>query len=281
MATRASASDVTLQVGLLSVTGSLYPLASTPPAGGVRLTSVCPTCNDDGAVSKTFTQHTCNAGHGPFEASEVLKATGSGKNLKVLASAEEVKEIRAEANQGPGKTCNLSAYPADLVAQATFPINTPYVFGTADEKNPAINLLRESVGADGGITTDEGNVVLLGEVQLRTDSPAKLVTLRVRDGYLLVQEVARPENMNKFDEPSGKEVGESLRSQFSQLLAATVQDFDADDLKATSVEKFAAFVTERIGEGVLALSPPTEDEEAEQDLESALASMLAAAKSKA
>lgn len=280
MAPRASASDVTLQVGLLSVTGSLYPLASSPPAGGVRLTSVCPTCKDEGGISKTFTQHTCHAGHGPFEASEVLKATGSGKNLKVLATAEEVKEIRAESNQGPGKTCSLSAYPADLVASATFPISTPYVFATADNKNPAINLLRESISEDGSIDTEKGEVVLLGEVQLRTDAPAKLVTLRVREGQLLVQEIARPENMNEFDQPATKSVGEGLREQFGQLLAATVQDFDAEDLKATSVQKFAAFVTERIGEGVLALAPPTEEEAAEQDLESALASMLAAAKSK-
>lgn len=278
MAQRASATDVTLQVGLLSVTGNLYAIAKTPDST-VRLTNLCPTCHAGGAQVKTHTVHTCPSKH-IHPAKEVLKATGPAKALKIVGAADEVKEAKAEANDGPGRTINLTAYPAEDVEASTFPIGTPWVFAATDDKNLALTLFRETITQDGRTATDSGDAVLLGEVQLRADSTPKLVSLRTRDGLLLVQEMARPENMNGFDSPQKGEITSKQREMFSMALSASVEDFKAEDVKATSVERFAQFVTSRIGEGILALSAPVEDEaEAEaKSLDEQLAAMLAAAK---
>lgn len=283
---KASAVGVTLQFGLMSVTGSLYATVGERAQDGgaktVRLTSCCPTCNEeDGAAVKTHTVHTCPKEHGPFPASDVLKATGSGKNLTIVTDAETATLARKEAaaETGPGLVCNLTPYPADEVLASTFPIGTPWVFEPATPGD-AMHLLRSEIGEDMRVDTGDGEVVLLGEVQLRADAPAKFVSLRTRNGHLLVQEMARPENVHSFAAPETKDVPEVVRTQFKQLLGLTGKEFDRDDYRSGAADRLAEFVANLSGGAkILPLSPVAEEDAGVPDLSAQLEAMLAAAKS--
>jgi hypothetical protein len=279
---KASATGITLQFGLMSVTGALYATVGERAQDGgaktVRLTSCCPTCKDeDGVAVKTHTVHTCPKEHGPFPASDVLKATGSGKNLTIVTDAETATTARKEAaaETGPGLVCNLTPYPADEVLACTFPIGTPWVFEPTTA-GQAMDLLRSEIGEDMRV----GDVVLLGEVQLRADAPAKFVSLRTRNGQLLVQEMARPENVHSFTAPEVNDVPEAVRAQFTQLLSLTKQDFDHTEHRSAAADRVADFVSNLTGGAkILTLSPVSDEPEPALDLSAQLEAMLAAAKS--
>jgi non-homologous end joining protein Ku len=282
---KASASSVTLQFGLMSVTGDLYNAvgerAQDDKPVKVSLTSCCPTCHEeDAAAVKIGTAYVCDKGHGPFKRNEVLKATGTGKNLTIVADAETITDQRKAVAEetGPGRTCTLVAYPAEDVLASTFPVATPLVFEPSDPSQ-TFELFRLA-GEDGRISTEVGDVVLIGEVQLRSDAPAKLVTLRTRQGLLLLQELARPEDVRDFDAPATVDVAEAWSTQFVQVLTLTRETWDASSHRSVVKDRVAELIASLTGEDakILPLSPVGEDKE-DVDVSAQLAAMIAAAKS--
>lgn len=288
MATRATAS-INLQFGLLNVTGKLYTVASKPTATGKttsapKLTSCCPTCHETkGLATKTNRVQVCPEGHGPFPESDLLKAVGPAKALVVVTDAETLKEKKKEAadEEGVGLVCRLGAFPADEVLDALIPVETPWAF-VPDIPSNIYQMMVDHIEADGRAGTEAGDTIMLGMVQLRAGTPSKLVSLRTRNGRLLLQEMTRPENVNteiRVVEPVKVEDIEA--EQFKVFLSLARKEFSTKDFTNEVGAKVTSFIQESLSDGnVLPMQPITAaaPEAAAPNVSDLLAAMIAEAK---
>src|SRR5215510_1311888 len=178
---RAFKSDLNVTWGLLSFRADLVPPRDT--SRDVSFETVCPQWHAEDPhadASKLSVRYHCDdPRHGPFTASDALKASRVGKSLRVIGTNKEVEGVRTAAAD-PVDDLVLTPYPAIDVETNTFAMGTAYVLAQ-NGRSQAFGLFLSLIDHDGHIISSDGEILtLVGEISLR--GSRKLMQLRSWDG---------------------------------------------------------------------------------------------------
>jgi non-homologous end joining protein Ku len=230
-----------------------FDVALHPPkdnSDAVKYDSVCPGCHaadKDADATKLTTQYHCpvNDKHGPYLSADVLKATKVGKALRIVATVEEVAEVRAVDEEDPTKeNLVLTAYDALQVEATTYPIGTAYVM-TPNVKTKAFPIFLATVGHDGRINAGDGlPITLIGEVTLRNNR--KLMQVRRWGDQLVLQELARPDELKTEFGTYVEDIPDKAVLGLATMLTAESRPFVGAEFQNEQRAKLRAFTDARL-----------------------------------
>lgn len=234
--TRATASNVTVSLGLVSFPVDLVPAtrSKATKADDVSTKMVCPTCapNELNTVEQRYHCST-HAEHGPFAPGDVARALVVGGELRPV----EPGQLQEVAGSAPSGVADLTVYPAGQVEEHTMPSGNIYRL-RAKGSPGHYGLMLELVA--------DRNVAFLTEVTNK--GATKLYRLIARHGALVLVELVRP---SEFHEPEPVEVvlDEKLLPAGRALVESMLDEFDPAnfaDLRKTRLVALAAQVAPEI-----------------------------------
>lgn len=233
-APRRYVSDFHLQVGPLSITGSLTPLVSTESREVTRFPYACPECDDVAEVAQTYV---CAAGHSNT-AGDLARSRELPDGTMVRLSDEEYAAARVP--DLPANVLRVSVHPADQVRLV--PHGTSYCF-QPPVADPTFATLVKLI--------DDSDKAFIGVVNLRGNEG--LFQLNVLNGVLVMSKMVWPEAVNEFT-ATDIEPDAALLGAAGGMLDRIATDFDPENFRSQQVAK-ARELTER-----LAGSQPTTTE---------------------
>jgi non-homologous end joining protein Ku len=225
-APRRYVSNFTLQVGPISVSGSLTPLVSTESREATRFPFICPDCE---SVTQVRQGYTCAQGHGPFGPGDLARSRELPDGSWVRISEEEY--VAARGSDLPANVLRVAVHPTDQIRLV--PHGTSYVFAPAIA-DPTFAALMKLV--------DESGKAFVGVANLRGHEG--VFQLQVHDGNLVIEKAVWPESLNEF-EPVNVEPDVAIYGAALGMLDRIQVDFKADDYKSGSIARAKA-LTERL-----------------------------------
>lgn len=241
---RKYSSDVTISFGLVTLTGSIYPLASKEKEASFK--TACPTCAADDIASRMTQGYTCTAdpSHGPFAVGECARCQEVGDNL-VLVSAEEVEQVRG-VEEGTGSALRLRVHPAAQVNRKAWPTGNSYWFDPNKGSEQSYGLLSDLAG--------EPDFAFTGTMVLRKQE--KFFRIVRAEFGLVLEELFRPEQVHDFVMPDTGYNGE-LIAMALELVERQMTDFDPSDYRSTVGDRMAEMLAAKDGDGTPDTAKPT------------------------
>lgn len=221
---------------------------------------VCPTCHKEkpaADATKLSSKYHCpvNAKHGPFAASDALSAAKVGKVLRVVATTEEVAEQREIPEDDPQKNILiLSSYDALEVETNTYPIGTAHVIAVYPGE-ASYGLLLASVGHDGRIDAGGGMpTTLIGEAVL--GKTRKLVQVRRWGDQLVLQELARPDDLKQGFEYRGSDLSDNAVAGLAGYFTSERKPFAPDAFLNEQKARMQAFTDAKLEDPTAVVNLP-------------------------
>lgn len=241
---RKYSSDVSISFGLVTLTGSIYPLASKEKEASFK--TACPTCAEGGVASRMTQGYTCTADsdHGPFSVGECARCQEVGDNL-VLVSAEEVEAVKGADGEG-STALRLRVHPAAQVNRKAWPTGNSYWFEPNKGSEQSYGLMADLAG--------EPDFAFTGTMVLR--KAEKFFRLVRAEFGIVLEELFRPEQVHDFEMPATGYNGE-LISMALELVEKTMTDFDPSDYRSTVGDRMAELLAAKDGTGTLDIGKPT------------------------
>jgi non-homologous end joining protein Ku len=235
---RKYSSDVSISFGLVTLTGSLYPLASKEKEGSFK--TACPTCGAEGIASRMSQGYTCttDSTHGPFAVGECFKCKEVGDKL-VLVSAEEVEQVRGTEDE-TASLLRLRVHPAAQVNRKAWPTGNSYWFEPNKGSEQSYGLMADLAG--------EPDFAFTGTMILRKQEKFFRI-IRAEFGIVL-EELYRPEQVHDFEMPTTNYNGE-LISMALELVEKQMTDFDPSDYRSTVGDRMAEMLAAKDGTGTI------------------------------
>ena len=233
--------DVTISFGLVTLTGSLYPLASKDKDGG-GFNNACPTCAAAGTASRVSQGYTCvtDPNHGPYTTGDCSKGKQVGDKF-VLVSAEEVEAVRG--NDGEAlPNMRLRVHPASQVNRKAWPSGNSYWFEPNKGSEQSYGLMADLAG--------EPDFAFTGTMVMRKNE--KFFRLIRAEFGIVLEELFRPEQVHDFEMPDTGYNGE-LISMALELVEKTMTDFDPSDYRSTVGDRMAEMLAAKDGQGTISL----------------------------
>lgn len=245
---RKFADEVRLELSMFDMfemKGSLYPLKKSGAGKEEKFNYACPECAKTDVASPMESRLICAHEDGRhdgmlFTSGEAMKGQiGPDKVFRLVGTAEEVKAAKASGLEA--KVGSILCLNADDTDASTYSGGTAYVF-LPEKKTELFNILVDLLDSDGRMREEDGDRVLLMEINLRGNQ--KLMKLVSWNGQLVLQELIRPEDLAEFpqmaDEPDEKK-SEMVRKLFLE----NTEKMDAEKFKSASRERIAEFVAAR------------------------------------
>lgn len=223
--TRATASNVTVSLGLVSFPVDLVP-ATRSKASEVSTKMVCPLCAPDELRSVDQRYHCSHdSEHGPFSQGELGRALVVDGELRPLPAEGIGEEARSTG-------IGLTVHPAGQVEAHTMPSGNIYRLrpkGAAGHYGLMLELVRDM------------GVAFLAE--FTNKGATKLYRLVERHGVLVLTELVRP---SEFHEPEAVDVhcDERLLPTARMLVDSLLDEFDAESFGDRRRERLAALAAE-------------------------------------
>lgn len=261
---------LSLQFGLLSMTGSVFSPKVANAATGEKFSMVCPLHPaDPHGVKQRYVCINDQDGNS-FVPGDCLKGKETDDGM-VIVSADAVKAVRT--SDLPEKTLDLRAHPYTVAS--TFANGSAYIF-QPDVPQAFYATLMELVDEQGVVTTESGPKMLVGLVSFRKGIET-FVRVERWDDQIVLRELIRPEDVDQFPAVDAS-VDTKLLDMARQLIDAQAEPFDPDTYKASVRERIAELLEQaKTGEvDIEALKP----EAKVMDMAALLEQSLAAAKAK-
>lgn len=220
---RPAMSDVAVSVlGIINFSASLIRV--TEPAGkGESFKMICPTCTDPTKPSQKYICPTCA---GSFSSGELDKAREVGKALHRV-TAEDVASVRTTSL--PEKEIKLVPYKASEVLTRTFADGVAYRIDVTKFKD---------VGAMAvDLVAATPDLVYVGQMNAGRGTE-KLFQLVVWNGALILQEIARPDEVIEFEAPK-VEYDARLLEPAKAWATMQVAEFTAEDFASRRKTRLA------------------------------------------
>lgn len=236
---RAFMRDLNLKFGVMEAVGDLY-LPLVPNAKkDEKFRKVCPTDALKGEAVPVEQRYVCSEhpDHGEFLPAECQSAKEISKGEFVLVDKDLIAEAK-EASELPAKTLILSAHDADSVEPYMVHVGSTYVFSVAGESQ-FYGILQSILDDAGYVQTDTGPKVLMGQMLVRSEE--KVFRLTKWNGQIVIQEVARPEDIDSFTPPNA-EVDEKLVVLTKMLVETGTEEFVPETYRKTVRDRYAALV---------------------------------------
>lgn len=213
-ATRSTASNVTISLGLISFHVDLLSAVQSKQAkaAGAATVLTCPTCHDDEIHSPLKQRYFCERNHGPFAKIDAVKALSVDDEI-TPAPADKVAE--AVVAQGDRTAIDLTVHPADEVEACT--ISTGNVYRLKPRDNEAQYALMLELARN-------PSMAFVGEY---TNKGATLLYRIVARGDLLVMtELVRPDRVTAPFSVPPVEVDGRLLETGKALVSSLTEPFD-------------------------------------------------------
>lgn len=220
---RPTMSDIAVSIhGIINFTANLYR-TTEPKNKGESFKLICPTCTDPTKPSQKYLCPSCT---GQFSSGECDKAREVGKVLHRVTQEEidAVKEVTL-----PEKQLTLQAYPADEVLAAIRPDGVSYRLQPEKFKDVAAMAL--------ALVESLPDTVFLGEMNSGRGGE-KVFMLTVWHGALVVQEMARPEEVIEF-EPDAGSYDQRLIDPARQFVNLQTTSFTAENFASRRKARLA------------------------------------------
>lgn len=232
---KAVASDVTIAIGMLSMTGSIYSVTDAENGKKEAVHLLCPDCASPTEFVEQVYRCKDNAKHGPYEPNQLARGQKIGDKI-VKVDAEKLAEARASVL--PEKELALQVHSRDAVGQHTFARGNAYVF-TPSHNAPLYGILIE-------ILTKRPDICLVAKTNLRKKDHLVMVEVGM-NGQLVVRELIWPEDFREFAAPQYEAPNPKYLKMTEELLEASMEDFNEDEYKKESRARVAEVVEEAAG----------------------------------
>lgn len=233
-------SNFNLQVGPLSVVGSLTPMVATEARQATAFPYACPECEDVTPVAQGYTC-TSPDQHGPFAPGDLSRSRELPNGSWVRLSEEQY--VAARGSDLPPNVLRVTVHPAeqvDLIAHGTAYRFAPEV---ADPTFAALLAL-----------VDQSNKAFIGVANLRGHEG--LFQLRVRDGNMVIEKMTWPESLNAFDRVE-IEPDQAVLGAAKGMLDRITVDFEPKDYLSQQIARARALTASLAGEATPASGTET------------------------
>lgn len=260
--------NVTISLGLLSVTGNIYSPTKVNAKKDEQFKMACPLHPDTPHGVKQ--RYVCEQEHDNiFEPSDCLSARVDGDKWTIV-NKDDI--AAAKASDLEPRKLELTAHPYDPMT--TFASGGAHVFLPSEVDSGVYAAFLELVDERGVVETDDGPQMLCGIVSLRKGSETFERLERWGD-QLVLRELVRPQDVDEFQKID-TDVSVKELDMARQLIATLSEEFDADRYKSSIRERIVALAESGESGEVPAFKAKTEKE----DLSSLLARSLEIAKEK-
>jgi non-homologous end joining protein Ku len=277
---RAAQAGVVVNLGMMSMVGSLHTIESTESKKAPSFKNCCKECYETGGIAQPINQRNhCENGHGPFGSEGILKGKeGDDGTLAIVGTAEEVKEAKAASLEI--KKIDLVIHNADEWDAAVFPGAISYLYLPA-QGNDLFSALIAAMDEDGRILCDDGvDRVLTGALRVR--DVEHVVRATKWNEHLVFNSVLRPEQVKEFPASPAGEVSEKNLGMIRTLVALSTEPFDPDNYRDENRARLAQWVAARRTGVTVQPQPTTKAGKPKgSSLDDMLAAAVAAAQSKA
>lgn len=236
--------DLNITFGVMEATGDLFTPLVPNANKAEKFRMACPTCALKDEAVPVAQRYICTEHEHDGEVYEPYEC-GKFKEVDdeyVLVDAEAVQAAK-EASDLPDKKLILTAHDAKEVAPYLVNTGNTYIFQPGGESNFYGVLLR-IIGDDGLVQTDTGPKVLMGEMLVRKEE--KIFKLGKWNGQVVIQEVARPEDIDSFAERSDT-VPDKLVVLTKTLIDTGAEDFKPDEYRKSVRDRYADVIAEAQG----------------------------------
>lgn len=274
---RAFLKDLRIQFGVMEATGTLYTPLVANAKKGEQFRKVCPVDALQGDAVPVAQRYVCteHEDHGLFEPSECQSAKEVSKDELVLVDKDAIRAAK-EASDLPKNTLVLTSHDAASVEPYLVHTGSTYVF-SVDSDSQFYAIMHRILADDSGyVNTDTGPKILMGEMVVRGDE--KVFRLSKWNGQIVLQEIARPEDVDRFPDAS-READDKLVVLTRTLVDANTEEFNAGEYRKTVRDRYAALV-EAAGDGIPVTSGPAKRKESTDDLAAMLEAAIAASAAK-
>lgn len=247
--------DTTISLGLANTQGKLVTLRAKAD-DGLRLTTLCPDCTDQAVIgAKVLTAllgygvaplvpleakiEQWNKGactHPHYKTGQCRKGVEAKGRGYVPINGDEVKAAKTSDLQD-GRI-ELSVHRAADVESNTWPSGTFYWF-EPDKSDDFFNVL---AGWLNDPSADDYAFVSLAVIK----GSERLVRLRGHRGGIVVQELARPQELNDLS-ASPRTVSERVVDMATQLVEAVCDDFDPATYSRTQAARLRELIDAKLG----------------------------------
>lgn len=226
--TKATASDVTVSLGLVSFPVDLVPATRSKSTKSTEASTkmVCPTCAPK-TLNPLQQRYVCSgdASHGPFGKGDAVTALVVDGVLHLPTRGLVAEAVEAQGVRG---NIELTVYPAVQVEAHTMPSGN--IYRLRPRANPEHYALVLELAGD-------RDVAFLGEVTLK--GVTKLYRVVTRDGGLVLTELVRPSEFH-VPEPVDVAFDPKLLAPGRLLVESLVEDFDPGAFADRRKERLAA-----------------------------------------
>lgn len=243
---RAYVSSFTLSLGLLNVTGKLFPVVISNRTRVNAFKRVLPNTETPRPVKQVYIdaeEDTERFSGDLYTPGELVMA----KELDdgTLAFVDEAEIEAARTSDLPLNVAEVSVHPARDVDGRIWsdPSGGAYVFQPATT-NDHYAALVEAVGSD--------EHVFLGVANIRNSE--SFFRLRAWNGHLVVEKILWPAEVNEY-EPVEVTTNSKLGAAITEMVRGLEEDFNPEDYTSTTREKLTA-LTASLGEGTAPVVKP-------------------------
>lgn len=216
-------SEFKLQVGPISMTGSLTNVVATSNEKAGTFFSVCPACDPPTRVKQ---QYVCENNHGPFVAGDL---TVKGKEVDgVIVTVEKDELTAARTSELTLNTFRPTIHPRDQVEASTFVGDKSYVFTP--------NSVDEYFGLVTQMIADPENA-FVGLCNVRNNEG--FYRLQLWNGNIVLQKLLWPEDLNEFSSVEVN-VSEDLQEAAGAMVERIKTDFDPSEYRSSIRERIRA-----------------------------------------
>lgn len=232
-APRAYVSAFTLSLGLLNVTGKLFPVVISNRTRVNAFKRVCPDREVPTTVAQRYvaTDEADSPNPTLYAPSDLRLAKELDDGTLTFVDEDEVEAART--SDLPLNVAEVSVHPARDVDGRIWsdPNGGAYVFQPATT-NEHYAALVEAVG------TDEH--VFLGVANIRNSE--SFFRLRAWNGHLVVEKILWPEEVNEY-EPVEVTTNSKLAAAITEMVRGLEEDFDPENYTSSTREKLTALTT--------------------------------------
>jgi DNA end-binding protein Ku len=241
-------SDFNLQVGPISITGSLTPLVSTESREATRFPFICPTCEPVTPVSQSYV---CPEGH-TNSVGDLARSRELPDGTLVRLSEEEYAAVRVP--DLPANVLRVSVHPAEQVSLVDH--GTSYCF-QPPVIDPTFAALIKLI--------QDSDKAFLGVANLRGHEG--LFQLSVFEGNLILAKKTWPESINEFITPDVAP-DMAIVGAAGGMLDRISSDFDPENFRSQHVARAKELTARLAGDQTVqhAESNTTESPASREDL---------------
>jgi non-homologous end joining protein Ku len=247
---RPAISDVAVSIlGIINFSANLVRVTE-PQGKGETFKMICPTCTDPTKPTQKYLCPTCS---GQFSSGELDKAREVGKTLHRV-SQEDVASVRTTSL--PEKEIKLVPYKASEVLTRTFADGVAYRLDVAKFRDVG------AMAVDLVAATPE--LVYVGQMNAGRGTE-KLFQLTTWNGALVLQEIARPDEVIEFEAPQVA-YDTRLLEPAKAWAAMQVAEFSAEDFASRRKARLAELDATVTGDAPVAPAAPAKPASGTDDL---------------